>query len=256
MDQASDAFVQDVLDYLAEPQPDVVLLLRHGGGQRGKKLLDAVRAHRDAVVVECPAVKKDAEKAEFVVEEFQAAGRAITPRAVRALVEAVGSDLRGLGAACAQLISDVPARGEDGPGARVDVEDVDRYYGGRSEVTGFRVADAVAAGQRELALGLVRHAIDAGLDPIPVLAVIAVKLRTMVKVAGARGGRSADLARELGMAPWQVDRARRDLRGWTPEALAEGLLALAEADTAVKGGGRDAVYAVEKAVMTITSARA
>lgn len=256
VEQASDVFVTDVLDYLGDLQPDVVLVLRHGGGNRGKKLLDAVRAHAEAVVVDCPPLAKDAEKAEFVAAEFRAAGREATPRAVRALVEAVGSDLRELAAACAQLISDVPRTGPDGEDVRVDAEDVDRYHGGRSEVTGFRVADAVVAGQREHALGLVRHAIDSGVDPIPMLAVIALKLRTMIKVSGARGGRSADLARELGMAPWQVDRARRDLRGWTAEALAEGMLALAEADTAVKGGGRDPVYAVEKAVMTITAARA
>ena len=218
-------------------------------------MLDAVRASADGVVVECPPVTKDADKAEFVAEEFRAAGREATPRAVRALVEAVGSDLRELAAACAQLISDVPRQGPGGTQVRVDVDDVNRYHGGRSEVTGFRVADAVVAGQREHALGLVRHAIDAGVDPIPMLAVIALKLRTMIKVAGVHGGRSGDLARQLGMAPWQVDRARRDLRGWTADALAEGMLALAEADNAVKGGGRDAVYAVEKAVMTITAAR-
>ena len=255
VEQASDAFVADVIDYLGDPQPDAVLVLRHGGGTRGKRMLDAVRAAGGAVVVDCAPVTKDADKADFVAEEFSSARREVTPRAVRALVEAVGSDLRQLAAACAQLISDVPRQGPDGEDVRVDVEDVNRYHGGRSEVTGFRVADAVVAGQREHALGLVRHAIDAGVDPIPMLAVIALKLRTMVKVAGVRGGRSADLARQLGMAPWQVDRARRDLRGWSPEALAVGILALAEADTAVKGGGRDAVYAVEKAVMTITAAR-
>ena len=255
VEQASDAFAADVLEYLGDLQPDVVLVLRHGGGTRGKKMLDAVRASDRSVVVDCPPVTKDADKAEFVSEEFRAAGREVTPRAVRALVEAVGSDLRELAAACAQLISDVPRQGPDGAQVRVDVDDVNRYHGGRSEVTGFRVADAVVAGQREHALGLVRHAIDAGVDPIPMLAVIALKLRTMIKVAGVHGGRSGDLARQLGMAPWQVDRARRDLRGWTADALAEGMLALAEADNAVKGGGRDAVYAVEKAVMTITAAR-
>jgi len=68
-------------------------------------------------------------------------------------------------------------------------------------------------------------------------------------------GRSADLASALGMAPWQVDRARRDLNGWSEDGLAAAVIALAEADTAVKGGGRDPVYAVERAVLTIANAR-
>jgi len=249
VEQASEAFVEDVLAYLGDVQEDVVLVLRHGGGQRGKKLLDAVKACAGALVVDCPPIKKDTEKSEFVSAEFAAANRRIAPLAVRAVVEAVGSDLRELAAGCSQLMADVA------PGQPVDVDDVNRYYGGRAEVTGFKVADAVVAGQRELALLLVRQAIDAGVDPIPMLAVIAVKIRTMVKVGSARGGRSVDLAKDLGMAPWQVDRARKELRGWTPQGLATGLVALAEADVAVKGGGRDPVYAVEKAVLTITGAR-
>jgi DNA polymerase-3 subunit delta len=74
--------------------------------------------------------------------------------------------------------------------------------------------------------------------------------------------RPADAARELAMAPWQVDKARRQLRGWTPDGLAAAIVAVAEADLAVKGGlpvpGRraeDPVYAVERAVLTIGEAR-
>lgn len=253
VDAASDAFFADAAAYLGDLADDVVLVVRHGGGQRGKKLLDAIRACPQAVVVDCQPVKKDAEKQDFVAAEFSGAGRRASPHAVRALLEAVGGDLRELAAACAQLMADVV--GPDGRPVPIDVEHVDRYYGGRAEVTGFRVADAAVAGQRELALGLLRHAIDSGVDPVPLVAAVAMKLRTMVKVAAAGRGRSADVARQLGLAPWQVDRARRELQGWTPDGLAAGLLALAEADTAVKGGGRDPVYAVEKALVTITAAR-
>ena len=58
------------------------------------------------------------------------------------------------------------------------------------------------------------------------------------------------------MAPWQVDRARRELSGWTDEGLAHAIRALAEADTEVKGGGRDPVFAVERAVLTVATGRA
>jgi DNA polymerase-3 subunit delta len=75
--------------------------------------------------------------------------------------------------------------------------------------------------------------------------------------------RSADAARDLGLAPWQVDKARRQLRGWSPQGLASAIEAVAAADLAVKGGlpikGRragDPVYAVEKAVLDIGAARA
>jgi DNA polymerase-3 subunit delta len=87
------------------------------------------------------------------------------------------------------------------------------------------------------------------------IAALAMKLRAMVKVAAAGRGRDADVARAAGMAPWQVERARADLRGWTPEGIATSLVALAEADAAAKGLSRDPVYAVERAVLVVTSAR-
>ena len=55
------------------------------------------------------------------------------------------------------------------------------------------------------------------------------------------------------MAPWQVDKARRAARAaGPPTALAAAIQAVAAADFEVKGGGRDPVYAVERAVLTIT----
>ena len=62
------------------------------------------------------------------------------------------------------------------------------------------------------------------------------------------------LAAELGLAPWQIDRAKKDLASWTPEGLAAAITAVAQADAEVKGGGRDPVFAVERAVLTIAGA--
>jgi DNA polymerase-3 subunit delta len=247
VEACSDPFVTDVLGYLDDVQDDVTLVLRHGGGQKGKKLLDGVRKSKKSVVVDCAPLKKEPDKIEFLHGEFRAADRRATPGAIRALVAAVGSDLRELASAASQLMSD--SSGE------ITEQDVERYYGGRVEATGFKVADAVAAGRGKEALALLRQAVDTGVDPVPLVAVVALKLRTMARVAGTRG-RSPDVARELGMARWQVERARKDLVGWTPDGIKTGLIALAEADAAVKGGGRDPVYAVEKAVVAITGARA
>ena len=64
-----------------------------------------------------------------------------------------------------------------------------------------------------------------------------------------------DVAKALGMAPWQVDKARRQVGGWHPEGLAASIQAVAAADFDVKGGGRDPVFAVERAILTITAER-
>jgi DNA polymerase-3 subunit delta len=247
LEDAGEALVADLLDYLAEPAEDVTLALCHRGGARGKKVLDAARA-AGAPVIECPAIKSERDKSDFVTREFRAARRQVSNDAVRALVEAVGSDLRELASACAQLVADTEGR--------VEVESVLLYHSGKVEATGFRVADAAVNGRTGEALGLLRHALATGLDPVPIVAVLAANLRTLAKVAAAgRTGRSADVGKELGMAPWQVDKARRQLSGWEPDGLARSIMAVADADAAVKGGGRDPEYAVERAVVTVAGSR-
>lgn len=241
----TDAFLDDALAYLPAAPDDVVLVIRHNGGTRGKKLLDAVGAAGFPVIA-CEPVKRDADKVDLVVADLKRARRRAEPDAVQALVEAVGSDLRELTAATAQLVADTSGT--------ITRDVVDRYYGGRVEATGFRVADAAVAGHAGEAVALLRHAVATGTGPVPIVAALALKVRTMAKVAATRG-RSGYDAGSLGLAPWQIDRARRDLRGWTPEGLAAAITAVAAADAEVKGQGRDPVFAVERAVLRIAGAR-
>lgn len=244
LEQMADALLADLLAYLPRAEPDVVVLLRHNGGQRGKKLLDAVAASPYPVAT-IPAVKSARDKADLLVAEARRAGRRIEPDAVGALVDAMGSDLRELLGALSQLVADT-----DGP---ITAAAVHTYYAGRFEATGFTVADAAAAGNVARAVTALRHAIATGTDPVPIVAALAMKIRQLARVA-ASGGRNLS-PRDLGMAPWQAERARRELAGWSDDALAYAIQAVAKADADVKGGARDQVHAVERAVLAICNAR-
>ncbi len=245
--EAAEAVVDELKAVISAPSDDVVLVLVHGGGVKGKSLLDAARA-AGAVVVECKAVKWESDKVSFVQGEFKAAGRRVAPDAAVALVDALGSDLRELANACGQLIADTTGT--------VDRAVVERYHAGRVEVTGFKVADAAVEGRYEEALRLLRHALATGADPVPVNAAFAAGLRTLAKVGGAsRSTRPDDVARDLGLAPFQVRKARGQLAGWTPDGVAEAIVAVARADEQIKGGGTDPVYALERAVVAIVAAR-
>ena len=193
----------------------------------------------------CQPLKQDADKAAFVAAEFKGSGRRIEREAVEALVAAVGSSLAELAAACGQLQLDAAST--------VDAATVEKYYGGRVEATAFKVADAALAGDAARALSAFRHALDTGVDPVPMVAAVASKLRTLARVAGARGLANA-IARELGMQPWLVEQAQRDIRGWTPQSLAAAIRAVAEADAQVKGLARDPAYAVEHALSVVSAA--
>ncbi|MEO8095436.1 MAG: DNA polymerase III subunit delta [Pseudolysinimonas sp.] len=244
VEKTSDAFLDEVLSYLEAPADDTYLVLRHAGGVRGKKLLDALRAGLGGgIEIICAELKRDSDKLDFVHAEFTSARRRATPGAQRALVNAFSEDLAELAAACRQLLADTDDE--------ITEQLVARYYGGRVEANSFAVADAAIAGRHGEALGLLRHALVSGADPVPMIAAIASKIRTMAKLNGARGG-SGELAQRFGLAPWQVDRARRDLQGWTDEGLGRAIEALADTDAQVKGGGRDPVYALERLVETLS----
>ena len=237
----SDDFLADALAYVPAADPDAVVVIRHGGGNRGKKLLDTMR---QASVREysCPAITRDSDLVDFVATEFSRAGRKVSAAAARGIVDAIGSDVAQLAAACAQLMNDV-----DGG---IDDAAVTKYYGTRVNATGFAVADAAVVGDRAAALALVRHALETGVDPVPLVAALAAKLRTLAKV-GASRGRGLDPTRDLGIAPWQVDRARRELRSWDADRLASAIEAVAAADHAIKGGQRAPAFAVERVVRVV-----
>ncbi|MEY2848966.1 MAG: hypothetical protein RI885_1631 [Actinomycetota bacterium] len=246
VEKCTDDFIAEVVAYLAAPATDTYLVLRHAGGVRGKKLLDAVRGGQGSgLEIVCTELKRDADRASFAAAEFAAENRRITAGALRALVSAFVDDLAELAAACQQLIADATDE--------ISEATVEKYYSGRIETNAFKVADAAIAGRYGESLVLLRHALASGADPVPIVAAFASKIRTMAKVAGVHGG-SGQLASSLGMAPWQIDNARRDLQGWDDAGLGRCIELLAATDAAVKGAGRDPVYSLER-MLSIVSAR-
>ncbi|MFE3201037.1 DNA polymerase III subunit delta [Embleya sp. NPDC055664] len=239
--------VGEVTRLIADPAEETVLVLAHLGGPKGKKLLDAVRKVGVREVA-CPKVTKVGDRIAFARAEFRVAGRSLTEDACRTLVEAIGNDLRELASACSQLMADV-----DGV---VDEEVVSRYYSGVAEASSFTVADKAVEGRTAEALEQLRWALSVGVAPVMVTSALAQSVRQIARVGAApRNARPNDLARDLGMPPWKVDRVRQQLRGWTPDGIVRALTAVADADAAVKGGGMDPAYALEKAVVTISTAR-
>jgi DNA polymerase III subunit delta len=235
--------------YAASPAPDVSLIMTHAGGAKGKDLLAGVRA-AGAQVIECPKVTRFAERLDFVRGEFRRAGQRADDAAARALLDAVGSDLRELAAACEQLAADV------GPGAVVDEAVVATYYRGRAEATGFTVADHAVEGHLARALEQLRWALATGVSPVLICSALAQGVRLLGRVGSApRNTSAAALAAEVGAPPWKIDRVRQQLRGWPPDGVARALHAVAEADAQVKGETTSADYALERAIRRIVAAR-
>lgn len=246
-DLAEEAKIE-ITRYIENTDSTLTLVLLHKGGVKGKALLDAIKKVKPELIT-CDPLKKESEKEEFVKNLFIDSGRKASPAAVSALVNATGTDLRELSAAVSQLAADTPA-------GVIEESHVNKYHQGKIETTGFDVADKVMDGNFAESLITLRHAIATGTDPVMITSAIASSLRGIAKVSGInRSQKSFELAGELGMAPWQIDKARRQLNGWNANTLTAAVEAIAKCDAQVKGGASDPIYALEQALSRICSAR-
>lgn len=240
--------VSVVLDAAAAPPDGVTLVVLHSGGGRAKAMVGALRKV-GAVEHDCqgPASKPARERAEwirrFVHGEFAAAQVRVSGTVEQQLIEAVGSDLRELAAACSQLVADT--------GGKIDAAAVRRYYSGKAEVNGFDIADAAVAGDVPGALEALQWAMHRGVAHVVLADALADAVHTIAKVGSAGRGDPNSLASGLGMPPWKVRKAQGQARRWTPDTVATALAIVTTLNYEVKGGAADAGYAVERAVRTV-----
>ena len=234
IDAADEHLVAALLEVVADLPDGVHLVLTHPGGVKGKALVDHLKG-AGAQVVDCQVVKRGRATVEFLTREFASYRRRATPEAVAALYESVGQELGLLAAAVSQLVADVDAD-------PIGIDDVGEYFAGVADVSGFTVSDAVWERRYADALRTLRQAIvstDASRVGPSTVASLANGLRSIVRVGGMPPGASeADVAREAGVPPWKVTSLRRQWSRWSGDQrrLAASVVALADADGAMKGG--------------------
>lgn len=237
--------IVDHARYLTEGA-GIVLVAVHAGGARGKALAEGLRA-AGAAVQECPRITRFEGRAGFVRDEVQRAGGRISPGAVTALLDAVGSDLRELASAAAQLSAD--------SGGSVDEAAVHRYHRGRAEVTGFSVAEKVMTGDRAGALQTLRWAMQLGVPHVLIADALADAVRTVARVSASGRADPYRLASALGLPPWKVKKAMAQARGWDRDGLSHAIQLVASVNADVKGVAADADYALERVVLELCAAR-
>ena len=245
--QDANASVSAEIGELAAAMPDeVALVVTHAGGAKGKALLAAL-GKAGAKRIDCPSIRRFGERMDFLRAELARAGRKADDGGLRALIDAVGTDLRDLAAACDQLASDTTGV--------ISASVVARYWRGRAEASGFSVADRALEGNLADALAQLRWALAIGTAPVLITSALARGIRTLGQVGTARGKGADALAAELGMPAWKVDKVRQQLRGWSSAGLTKAHSAVAQADAEVKGEGASAGYALERAVRVIVASR-
>src|SRR3954452_14470519 len=94
-----------IADVAGDLPEGTTLVVAHSGGGRAKALADQLK-DAGAEVHPCARITKAAERLDFVRREFRQLGVKVGDDTVTVMLEAVGSDVRELAAACSQLVAD------------------------------------------------------------------------------------------------------------------------------------------------------
>jgi DNA polymerase-3 subunit delta len=225
----------------ADLPPGTVLVIVHSGGGRAKALADQIK-RLGAEVHPCARITKPAERAEFVRREFRELKVKVSDDTVTAVLDAIGSDLRELAAACSQLVADT--------GAEVSPAAVRRYHSGKAEVKGFDIADKAVTGDVAGAAEALRWAMMSGEPQVVLADALAEAVHAIARI-GPLSGDPYRLAGELGLPPWRVQKAQKQSRRWTRDSVAEAMRLVAALNADVKGAAADGDYALETAVRRV-----
>ncbi len=250
LQELGDAAQTELLGYCEGPSPEIALVLVHGGGAKGKGLLDRLRKLPAVSEVKLEAPKYERDYVRWLHNEFRDLGARIDDEGATLLVASVGQDLRALAGAADQLISTVDR------GTEISASVVRRYFGGRADVRGYEIADAAIDGRINVALEQARWAEAAKVAPVLITSAFASGLRSLAKLASAPPGLpDNDLAANVGAPPFKLRAMRQQLRSWEADGLAAALDAVAQADLDVKGGAADPAYAIERMVLKVAAQR-
>ena len=225
----------------ADLPPGTMLVVVHSGGGRAKALADQLKK-LGAVVHPCAKITKPTERADFVRREFRELKVKVSDDVVTAVLDAVGSDLRELAAACSQLVADT--------GGLVDPVAVRRYHSGKAEVKGYEIAEKAVTGDVAGATEALRWAMMSGEPQVVLADALAEAVHAIARI-GPLSGDPYKLAGELGMPPWRVQKAQKQSRRWSRDSVAEAIRLVAALNGDVKGVAANADYALETAVRRV-----
>ncbi|MPY86608.1 MAG: hypothetical protein GEU99_01655 [Luteitalea sp.] len=225
---ATSTHLRGLEEYLAAPEPLTCLVMVGADVNRGTRLGKLLV--KQAAVVECWGLKgqKDARGAgaeralqnagRFILERFEAAGKAIEREAVLALVQHAGTEIGRLRGDVERLLLYVADR------PSVSLGDAQAVVGGETSIDDWGVTNAIQADNPAQALRQLRLALDGGAVPYVV----------------------------LGQLAWFV-RAR--MAAYAPARVAAAVDAVFRADGALKGSAASPDVILERLVVELCAAR-
>lgn len=225
--------------YLESPSPSSVLALV----ATGRTPLDSVvKKIGEVIVLDTPRGKR---LVGWLRARAREHGLRLDDRAAWGLTDSVGGGLRGLNAALAQLSSAL------GPGARVGVEEVKRFFPRLADQRIYVFTDGVGDRRLDVAMTNLRRLLEQGEEPLVLFGALAGHVRRMLRAqeVADRGARAVGEA--VGLPGWRAERLTKQARAYRREELVAAMGILADTDVELKGGDLPPGGALERAVVQI-----
>lgn len=235
-EKARDEAVERLVAYLDDPAPFTVLVIEAEKldmrMQLGKKLADSV------LVVEVSLGERVEDRIAAAVGLAKALGKEhgvdFEKGAAEDLAEFVSGDLMRLQTEVEKLTTYAATR------KIIRRDDVSSLVISERTTTIWEVADLIASRQSRKALEFIERLLREGEEPVMMVGGLAWMYRKLVEASELRGAPNGwQAARALGMRPEQAELAIRSARKIPKNRLLDGLRALQEADSRLKGGAQD-----------------
>jgi DNA polymerase-3 subunit delta len=238
---------EGLLGYLGDPSPSTVLVFVADKLDARTRFYKALQKAGEVLRLDHPSAR---EMPAIVKRRAKSMGAVLEEDPVRALVDAVGTDVGAVVAALEKLFLYVdPSRPR--PITAADVEAVVSHV---REESIFLLSDAIGGHDVASALGLLHAMIDQQrAHPLQLLGLIAGHWRKLT-VARALLDDSADVSDiqgALGVPPFVAEKIVRQARRASIDALVAGLRAIAAADQHLKGGKLPPTRVMERLVLEL-----
>jgi DNA polymerase III subunit delta len=252
-EKAREETVQDLAAYLEDPAPFTVLVIE--AAKLDMRMALGKRLAELTLVVDVSAGEEPEQRIAAAVGLAKALGKeqgvAFEKGAAEDLAEYVSGDLMRLKTEIDKLATYAAER------KSVRREDVSAMVISEKTTTIWEVAELLASRQPRKALEFIDRLLRGGEEPVMMVGAMAWMFRKLVEASEVRGVTNGwQAARALGMRPEQADLAIQCARRISRERLLDGLRALQEADSRLKGGAQDVRAIMEFLVWRLSGERA
>jgi DNA polymerase-3 subunit delta len=234
---SSTASAQPLIDYLADPLETSVLVIVWEKGPRQqrldavpKKLLDAVKKAGGEIIDSTPPTRAR-DRQGWVGERVAESSVSLTPEARARVATQLGEDVGRLGGMLRTL------EGAYGPGARLDVDDIEPFLGDSGGVATWDLTDAISSGDIPLAIDRLHRLLEAGeRHPVSVLYTLHGHYQQLLALEGADVADARDAAALLNIHEFRAEKALAQTRRLGHEGVAAAIDLLGRADLDLRGG--------------------